>query len=32
MDETNWVALIGMFAITCVVLYLVVICIFMPFL
>jgi hypothetical protein len=32
MDESNWLAMVGIFSITAVVLYLVVVCIFTPFL
>ena len=32
MDEMSWVALVGIFALTVVVLYMVVVCMFMPFL
>jgi hypothetical protein len=32
MDESNWVALIGIFALTIVVFYMVVVCMFVPFL
>jgi hypothetical protein len=32
MDESNWIALIGIFALVAVVFYMVVVCMFVPFL